>query len=340
MSSPRTKQLPLKDITVGISFFNKEKYIYDLREQICELIELGSSVILINDGSTTIRHTEIEKIFSEVEKESLKLEFQMNSGSAATRNRIIDRAQTQYLVFLDADDALAIDALKECSQLLRQFQPDLLKTEILNPESELISSSIIDVQSPTIGRITDFELFRNMGYSRYIYKTDFVRKNKLRFLPSFMELGDYFILDDVFWMIQIQECEGEIMITPQWFSFYKYFQEPFSVVSRARYRQQERLMPKATRLYLQNLRRTGRRKLSERETRNLLSNLANSIDDLTPRSQIFTIPDLVWALVVLLRYTHVYQRLEVLGFGAGQIRKHLAQLTNTTIFHGLKINKI
>jgi glycosyltransferase involved in cell wall biosynthesis len=75
-------------------------------------------IIIINDGSTD----DSEKIIKQYEKryEHVSYYYQENKGPAAARNRGIKFAKGNYLVFLDADDAMIEGALNKARNFFKK----------------------------------------------------------------------------------------------------------------------------------------------------------------------------------------------------------------------------
>jgi CDP-glycerol glycerophosphotransferase len=100
---------PLPKVTVVVPVYNVERYLALCLQSLCAQNYANLEVILVNDGSTD-NSLAIAREFQE--KLDLHIVEQENSGLSAARNagvRAID--STEYLMFLDSDDALAPRAL-------------------------------------------------------------------------------------------------------------------------------------------------------------------------------------------------------------------------------------
>ncbi|WP_342648407.1 glycosyltransferase [Mucilaginibacter sp. CSA2-8R] len=95
--------LPL--ISVIITNYNHGKYLSTAINSVLSQSYLNFEVIVIDDGSTDDSRSVIERY------QSVKYIFQTNQGLSAARNKGIDIAAGEYLVFLDADDWLYNNAL-------------------------------------------------------------------------------------------------------------------------------------------------------------------------------------------------------------------------------------
>ncbi|MEP6910794.1 MAG: glycosyltransferase family 2 protein, partial [Actinomycetota bacterium] len=94
----------MSDITVVIACFNYGLY---LREAVDSALAEGAKVVVVDDGSTE----PLPELPAEVD-----LVRQENQGVARARNAGIGRAQTPFVIALDADDRLlpgALEALRE-----------------------------------------------------------------------------------------------------------------------------------------------------------------------------------------------------------------------------------
>lgn len=97
-------------VTIVIPVYNVERYLALCLQSVCAQNYPNLDVILVNDGSTD-NSLAVARKFQE--KLNLHIVDQENSGLSAARNagvRAIE--QTDYLMFLDSDDALAPDSLK------------------------------------------------------------------------------------------------------------------------------------------------------------------------------------------------------------------------------------
>jgi CDP-glycerol glycerophosphotransferase len=102
--------------TIVIPVYNVERYLALCLQSVCAQNYPNLDVILVNDGSTD-NSLAVARKFQE--KLNLHIVDQENSGLSAARNagvRAID--QTDYLMFLDSDDALAPEALKSLVSLI------------------------------------------------------------------------------------------------------------------------------------------------------------------------------------------------------------------------------
>ncbi|TWP31191.1 glycosyltransferase [Apibacter muscae] len=98
------QSLPL--ITVSIPIYNCEKYIERCISSVLNQTYPNIEIILVNDKSSD-GSLEIIKQIQEKHPESIEIiNFIENKGPSAARNAGIDRANGEYLFFIDSDDEI------------------------------------------------------------------------------------------------------------------------------------------------------------------------------------------------------------------------------------------
>lgn len=111
-------------ITAIIPIYNVEEYLIQCLDSVVAQSVPFDEVILINDGST-------DKSLSICESYVLKYNFlklfnQRNKGLSAARNVGINHAIGKYVIFLDSDDCLRLDAVKKLKEELNKFRYDAI----------------------------------------------------------------------------------------------------------------------------------------------------------------------------------------------------------------------
>ena len=90
--------------SVAISCYNIEKYVERAMNSVLNQTFTDYELIIVDDCSTD----KTMEIVKNIEKEDIKIyNTDKNSGTAgATRNIAIDKANGEYIIFLDGDDCL------------------------------------------------------------------------------------------------------------------------------------------------------------------------------------------------------------------------------------------
>lgn len=111
-------------ISIIIPVFNREAFIQDAIESVLRQSMQSFELIVIDDGSTD-RSAEIIKHF--VKNDSrVHYYYQPNSGVSVARNHGLDKAQGDYVYFLDSDDFLDKNFIKTSFDAAEEAEADLV----------------------------------------------------------------------------------------------------------------------------------------------------------------------------------------------------------------------
>ncbi|MBO5176998.1 MAG: glycosyltransferase [Lachnospiraceae bacterium] len=111
------------EISVIIPVYNTEKYLRQCLESLETQSFTRFEVICVDDGSTDGSKQIIEGLMNRDKRFSLVT--QQNQGAGAARNRGMELAKGEYLLFLDADDYFAPDMLLHAWQKIRETEADI-----------------------------------------------------------------------------------------------------------------------------------------------------------------------------------------------------------------------
>jgi alpha-1,3-rhamnosyltransferase len=128
-------------VTVAIPAYNHQDYvqetIYSIIKQTHENIEL----VIFNDGSTDNTDAKIKELLPECKKRFVRLEYisKENEGLAATWNRAIDWAHSDYLYTIASDDIAMPQAVETLYHFLSRHKKYALAVgdnQIINEKGE------------------------------------------------------------------------------------------------------------------------------------------------------------------------------------------------------------
>jgi glycosyltransferase involved in cell wall biosynthesis len=105
--------------SVLIPLYNKEKFIKNTLQSILNQTFSDFEIIIVNDGSTD----ESEQIVLQFEDSRIRYYTQKNEGAASARNFGIDKANANYIAFIDADDLWYDNHLETLKSVIEEF-PD------------------------------------------------------------------------------------------------------------------------------------------------------------------------------------------------------------------------
>ena len=163
--------MPLFSVIIPV--FNCMDYISKLEKNISIFLNENLEVIVIDDGSNDGSSKILESIHN------IKYFKQLNLGVSAARNRGIDLATCEYVVFFDSDDDLDISIF--------DFFKKNKNKKLVNFFNYSINGAIVN--NYNVNNIfNSFELFKlfldkkiNLTICSMIVKRDFLNKKLLRF---------------------------------------------------------------------------------------------------------------------------------------------------------------
>lgn len=108
--------------SIIVPVYNVEKYIKKCLDSIMNQSFKDYEVIVINDGTK-------DKSMDIVKKYDVKIINQENKGQSSARNHGIKEAKGEYIVFLDSDDTIERDLLKELNEVTKD-KPDVVRFQV------------------------------------------------------------------------------------------------------------------------------------------------------------------------------------------------------------------
>ncbi len=97
----------MNELTIIITYYNKEDYILDCIGSIKNQRNQNFDLIIVNDGSTDSSNRLVNEAINNYDKNVNHINLDRNYGHAYARNIALENVETKYFMFLDADDQLA-----------------------------------------------------------------------------------------------------------------------------------------------------------------------------------------------------------------------------------------
>lgn len=164
--------------TVAISCYNIEEYVERAINSVLNQTFTDYELIIIDDCSTdgTV------EVVNNIKKESMKMySTEKNSGTAgATRNIAIDKADGEYIIFLDGDDCLYDEnTLKNINEIIEDNKYDIiyLGYESVGEDGNSLRLSNRENSTRKERLICDV----SFSVSSKCWNTNFLRENNLKF---------------------------------------------------------------------------------------------------------------------------------------------------------------
>lgn len=170
-------------LSLIIPAYNAEKHLDNCLES-CFRQNLDVNdyeVIIINDGSTDNTQTIAENWR---EKHSnINVISQENKGLSEARNAGLDSACGSYIMFIDSDDMIAEDSLKNLWEICSKGKPDILRF----CAADMIEGKAVKRYAYKDGCCTGKDLLKTrfqVCAPFALYRNDFLKENNLRFYPG------------------------------------------------------------------------------------------------------------------------------------------------------------
>ena len=97
-------------ISIVVPVYNVEAYVAECLDSLCAQTYEDIEILLVDDGSSD-RSGEICDSYAQKD-ERIRVFHTVNSGVSEARNRGIEEAEGDYLVFVDSDDKIHPQLLK------------------------------------------------------------------------------------------------------------------------------------------------------------------------------------------------------------------------------------
>lgn len=110
-------------VSIIVPIYNVESYIEQTINSVINQTERDIDIILVNDGSTD-RSGEICDKYAKKDQRVIVI-HKKNGGLSSARNAGLDIARGEYILFVDGDDCLALNAVEYLIDLQKKSQYDL-----------------------------------------------------------------------------------------------------------------------------------------------------------------------------------------------------------------------
>jgi len=230
-----------------IPVYNAERYVEKCLNSIIQQNYDSYEILLIDDGSRD-SGGEICRSVS-AKNNNIIYEYQENAGPSAARNKGIEKARGEYLIFLDSDDEIKTGTLSRLDCIIREEKPDAIISNLiirdLEHGTDAMESVILDKKSISCSRRSALqELTRKRFYtpaSRVVVRREIVVNNNIRF-PL-----ECFIGEDVF-MMALALCKCETFCYNQE-PYYIYNQNPTSIMHNVNFQKMTGTLESCKRLF-------------------------------------------------------------------------------------------
>jgi len=166
-------------VSVIVPVYNVEEYLEECLESILNQDVKELEVILVNDASTDKSLSICEKYVKN--HGFILINNEKNSGPAISRNKGIEKATGEYIVFVDSDDILYNDNISTLYNVAKKEKADIVisKLNSFNRKGEFGYYSDKYIKDYKIGTIYDNKnLINCISICSKIYKTSLIKNIK------------------------------------------------------------------------------------------------------------------------------------------------------------------
>ena len=201
-------------LSVIIPIYNTSPYLEKCVQSVLHqnIAQTDYEIILIDDGSTD-HSLEICHRFAN-EHSNIKVLTQSNSGQSVARNRGLDIATGEYILFVDSDDFLEAHCLQTLIQKADALQLDILVFCADNLSGDKIERRQIYHNLPDNLIIKGVEFLAYPQYQNcvpfHLYRRQFIDHGKFRFMEGVFH-EDNEILPRIFYSAQRISILNEVL---------------------------------------------------------------------------------------------------------------------------------
>lgn len=190
-------------IAIIIPVYNTEKWVADCMESVISQTVRFDRVIIIDDGSQD-KGPEICKRYC-ADNDYIRMIRQMNQGLSTARNNGLELVDSEYVMFLDSDDCLELNAVEELGAICAKDNPDIVffNGRAYNEDlKSLYKKQVYYRETECADVVCDgaklFDLIYPNAYQpsscMAIYRTGFLKENHLLFPEGVIYEDNYFSL--------------------------------------------------------------------------------------------------------------------------------------------------
>ncbi|CAL2095176.1 Glyco_trans_2-like domain-containing protein [Tenacibaculum sp. 190524A02b] len=173
-------------VSIIIPFYNEEDYLDRAISSVIEQAYSNIEIILVNDGSTDNSKT-IAQTYKKNHK-NIKLITTSNIGLGNARNTGIKNSSGNYILFLDADDAITKNAVNLLVKNIVEYNSDIsiCKFNLYDCNKDLISVSGFKSSSKTTDNLSACKAMYTHNISSTVWAKLYKRTviSQIQFLPS------------------------------------------------------------------------------------------------------------------------------------------------------------
>ena len=188
--------------SIIIPIYNVEKYLAECLESALFQTYSDYEVICVEDASTDDSYNVLLE-YSKKNKKIIVVKNEKNEGLSYSRNKGIEIASGDYVLFLDSDDYIEKNCLQTIAENIKESDVEIVNYNykiLMEPQMEIINPANLceECQVPIDGKTWFYQSVNNgaansMACSK-AYKRDFLLENKISFYENLLHEDELFHL--------------------------------------------------------------------------------------------------------------------------------------------------
>lgn len=175
-------------ISVIVPIYNTEKYLPKCLDSLTGQTLKDIEIICVNDCSTDNSFQILQKYA--VNDDRIKIiDLKENTGAAVARNKGIDEANGEYIGFVDSDDFVDEDFYEKLYNKAVETGADTVKGNIYNFDETTGKVELTDFYNKN-DEIQENSVYFLYGFTSAIYRTNFIKQNKICFPEGITHFED------------------------------------------------------------------------------------------------------------------------------------------------------
>lgn len=163
-------------ISLIIPVYNAEKYLPKCLKSLENQSFQDFEVVFVNDGSTD-RSLSILEAFAQKDEKRFRIFSKENGGQSSARNLALPLVEGEYTTFLDSDDYLDEKYLEILYRAAKENDSDMVISGQKKVDEEGKVYLSIDYDTEKYPNC----ILRRLNFSGKLYRTEYMRKHKMRF---------------------------------------------------------------------------------------------------------------------------------------------------------------
>lgn len=181
----------MSKVSIIIPVYNTGKHLRRCLDSVTNQTVKDIEIVIINDGSTDNSESIINE-YTKKEKSLIKYYSKENEGVAKTRNLAIEKANSDYILFVDSDDYIDENLIEKLMPYIKE-DIDIIKFKLKRVDEK--GNVIENVDGPTFEKTTGSEAFNKL-YSQdvlidspcvYLIKRKLFTDNNFEFKRTYHE---------------------------------------------------------------------------------------------------------------------------------------------------------